>query len=83
MSADKNPTTIAALMAERDRKIANRNAVRGSARVDFLVQIRGCDLLRGKKSLMRESREVHDLQSFPVIDCNGYMKFSSAHCGRR
>jgi hypothetical protein len=49
MSADKNPTTIAALMAERDRKIANRNAVRGSARVDFLVQIRGCDLSHGKK----------------------------------
>jgi len=32
---------------------------------------------------MQESQEVRDLQGFLVIDCNGYMKFFSAHCGRR
>jgi hypothetical protein len=29
MSADKNPTTVAPLMAERDRKISSPNGVRG------------------------------------------------------
>jgi hypothetical protein len=35
MSADEIPTTIAALIAERDRKISGWNAGPGSERVDF------------------------------------------------
>jgi len=38
MSADKNPTTSAALMAERDRKIASRNAMPGLSVCCFLVE---------------------------------------------
>jgi hypothetical protein len=49
MSADKNPTTVAALMAERDRKIASRERRAAIGARRFLVQICGCDLFRGKK----------------------------------
>jgi hypothetical protein len=35
------------------------------------------------KFLQLEIQEVRDLQGFLVIDCNGYMKFFPAHCGRR
>jgi hypothetical protein len=84
MSADKNPTTSAALMAERDRKIASRNAMPGLSVCCFLVGIRGREFYStAAKFLQREIQEVRDLQGFLVIDCNGYMKFFPAHCGRR
>jgi hypothetical protein len=84
MSADKNPTTSAALMAERDRKIAGRNAVPGLSACCFLARIHGREFYSAATDfLIRESQEVRDLRGFLVIDCNGYMKFFSAHCGRR
>jgi hypothetical protein len=71
-------------MAERDRKIASRNGVPGLCACCFLAQIRGRKFYcTATKFLARESQEVRDLQGFLVIDCNGYMKFCSAHCGWR
>jgi len=84
MSADEIPTTIAALMAEHDRKISSRNVVPGiRARRFFQNKSVVAIYSAAIKFLTRESREVRDLQRFLVIDCNGYMKFFSAHCGRR
>jgi len=84
MSADKNPTTVAPLMAERDRKISSPNGVRGLICVWFFCQNPRSRIYSAPtKFPMQESQEVRDLQGFLVIDCNGYMKFFSAHCGRR
>jgi hypothetical protein len=71
-------------MAERDRKISGQNGMPGLSACCFSARIHSREFYStAAKFLQLEIQEVRDLQGFLVIDCNGYMKFFSAHCGRR
>jgi hypothetical protein len=65
-------------------KLQAATAMPGLSACCFLARIHGREFYStATEFLTRESQEVRDLQGFLVIDCNGYMKFFSAHCGRR